>query len=187
MLNAVLTTPYDDKLGFAEPGLYEHTDGELWCWMRTPYGYQYECRSKDGGETWTNAVPNFHFPSPDSPMRVKRAGKYTIAVYNPVPLSCMSVEREEWGSGKRTPLVCAVSSNDATDFKNIDTALAKHGMDEYFAHCFAIETDPKNSFCYPAIQEVKDGFLVAYYDSDNSAFCLNASKIKKIFYSEIEG
>ena len=119
-------------------------------------------------------------------MRVKRAGKYTIAVFNPTPLNCTSGEREDWGSGKRTPLICAISSKDAADFKNVDTALAGHGMDEFYSHCFAIETDPGNSFCYPAIQEVEDGFLVAYYDSDNSSFCLNASKIKKILYSETE-
>ena len=187
MLETVLSTPYDDKVGFAEPGVYEHQDGELWSWFRTAYGYQYESRSVDGGQTWSAVVPNFHFSSPDAPMRVKRVGEYTIAIFNPVPLSCVSVEREAWGSGKRTPLVCAVSSQDAVDFKNDDAALTRYKKDTFFSHCFALETDPKNSFCYPAIQEVKDGFLVSYYDSDNHPYCLNAGKMKKILYSEIYG
>ena len=185
-MEAVVMTPYDDKVGLAEPGVYEHENGELWSWFRTTYGYQYESRSLDHGRTWSAVVPNFHFSSPDSPMRVKREGKYTVALFNPVPLSCMSVEREKWGSGKRTPLVCAVSTKDAVDFKNDGVALTNHEMDEYFANCFALETDLTNSFCYPAIQEVEDGFLVAYYDSANTPVCLNAGKMKKILYSEIQ-
>lgn len=185
MLDAVISTPFDDNLGFAEPGVYEHEDGELWCWFRTAYGFQYESRSTDGGKTWSNPVPNFHFSSPDTPMNVKRVGKYAIAVFNPVPLSCVSQHRERWGSGKRTPLICAISQEDAVDFKNTNATLAYRNMDTYFAHCFALETDPCNSFCYPAICPTEDGFLVAYYNSDNDVVCLKAGTIRKILYSEI--
>ena len=186
MLDTVLATPYDDTVGLAEPGVYEYENGELWSWFRTTYGYQYESRSYDGGKTWSSVVPNFHFSSPDAPMRIKRVGKYTVALFNPTPLSCMSEVREKWGSGKRTPLICAVSSEDAVDFKNDNVALTNHEMDSFFEHCYAIESDPRNSFCYPAIQETKDGFLVAYYDSDNTQVCLNAGKMKKVTFAEIE-
>jgi hypothetical protein len=186
MLDATITTPFDDNLGFAEPGVYEHKDGELWCWFRTAYGYQYESRSKDDGKTWSAPMPNLHFPSPDAPMRVKHVGKCTVAVFNPVPLSCVRELRERWGSGKRTPLICAISPEDAMDFKNTNASLAYCNMDTFFAHCFALETDPKNSFCYPAIIQTKDGFLVAYYDSDNKVVPLNACRIRKVLYSEIQ-
>lgn len=185
MLDAVISTPFDDNLGFTEPGIYEHKDGELWCWFRTPYGFQYESRSTDNGKTWSAPMPNLHFSSPDAPMRVKRVGKCTVSVFNPVPLSCVRDLRERWGSGKRTPLVCAVSQEDGVDFKNTNASLAYRNMDTYFTHCFALETDPKNSFCYPAMIETKDGFLVAYYSSDNTDIPLNAGKIRKVLYREI--
>ena len=35
MLDAAIATPFDDNLGFAEPGIYEHEDGELWYWFRS--------------------------------------------------------------------------------------------------------------------------------------------------------
>ena len=185
MLDAVIATAFDDNLGFAEPGVYEHEDGELWCWFRTAYGYQYESRSKDGGKTWSAPMPNLHFSSPDAPMAVKRVGKCAIAVFNPEPLSCVRQLRERWGSGKRTPLVCAISPEDAVDFKNTNASLAYRNMDTYFSHCFALETDPNNSFCYPAIMQTKDGFLVAYYNSDNTILPLNAGKMRKVLFSEV--
>lgn len=186
MLDAVISTPFDDNLGFAEPGVYEHEDGELWCWFRTPYGYQYESRSKDGGKTWSAPMPNIHFSSPDAPMAVKRVGSCTVAVFNPEPLSCVRQLRERWGSSKRTPLVCAISTEDGVDFKNNGATLAYRNMDTYFSHCFALETDPNNSFCYPAIMETKDGFLVSYYWSDNLVTPLNAGRMRKVLYKEIE-
>ena len=66
-MEAVVMTPYDDKVGLAEPGVYEHENGELWSWFRTTYGYQYESRSLDHGRTWSAVVPNFHFSSPSAP------------------------------------------------------------------------------------------------------------------------
>ena len=186
MLDAIISTPFDDNIGFAEPGVYEHEDGELWCWYRTTYGFQYESRSTDGGKTWSAPVPNLHFSSPDAPMAVKRVGKCTVAAFNPEPLSCVRELRERWGSSKRTPLVCAISAEDAVDFKNTNCSLAYRNMDTYFTHCFSLETDPRNSFCYPAIMETKDGFLVSYYYSDNLIIPLNAGKIRKVLFSEIE-
>jgi hypothetical protein len=43
----------------------------------------------------------------------------------------------------------------------------------------------ENSYCYPAIMEVNDGFLVAYYHSDNTDACLNATKITKVSLDEL--
>ena len=141
----------------------------------------YAIYSSDEGETWSAPMPNLHFSSPDAPMSVKHVGKYAIAVFNPVPLSCVRELRERWESGKRTPLIWAVSPEDAVDFKNTNVTLAYRNMDAYFSHCFALETDPKNSFCYPTIFETKDGFLVAYYNSDNKVVPLNVVRSGKYF------
>ena len=185
MLPQVLTTPFDDSVGFAEPGVLELPDGELWCWYRTGYGFQYESRSMDGGETWSTPIPNFYFSSPDAPMQVKPVGEGAVAVFNPVPLHCMSTAREIWGTGKRNPLVCAFSKNGGRSFNCSGKAMVNHQMDDFYAQCCLLEDDPKNSFCYPAILEVEGGFLVAYYDSADTDVCLNATTMKKILYTEL--
>ena len=51
---------------------------------------------------------------------------------------------------------------------------------------YLLEDDYTNSYCYPAMIETKDGFLVAYYHSNNSTYCLNSSKITKVYRTEIE-
>lgn len=185
MLPQVLATPFEDTVGFAEPGVLELEDGELWTWYRTGYGFQYESRSSDGGKRFSAPVPNFYFTSPDAPMRVKQVGNYTVAVFNPVPLHCMSEEREIWGTGMRTPLVCAISKDGGQSFKSEGVAMINHQLDDFMANCYLLEDDPKNSFCYPAIQEVKEGFLVAYYDSADSGICLNGTTMKKVLFSEL--
>lgn len=181
-----IRSEYDDVTGFAEPGVYEYENGELWMWCRTSYGFQYQSRSLDGGSTWSTPSPHLCFSSPDAPMRVKRVGKYTVAVFNPVPYNAFSDSREAWGSPKRTPLVCAVSDNDGRSFdmpgeRSVNRELAN------FAEClYLLEDDRAESYCYPAITETKDGFLVAYYHSAGSEDCLNCTKITKILYSELE-
>ena len=51
---------------------------------------------------------------------------------------------------------------------------------------FYIEDDRKNGYCYPAIIEGKDYFLLAYYHSNNSGVCLNSTKMVRIDYDEIK-
>lgn len=184
MLPTVLSTPFEDSVGFAEPGVYEHQDGELWCWFRTPYGFQYEARSADNGAHWTSPVPNFHFTSPAAPMRVKQVGPYTVALFNPTPISCVNSQML-WGAGKRTPLICAVSDRDGQDFRTFGLTLSDTSLQKFFDHCYAVESDPTNLYCYPAIYACRDGFLVAYYDSANTPNCLNAGKVKKIPFAQI--
>ena len=52
---------------------------------------------------------------------------------------------------------------------------------------FYIEDDLDNGYCYPAIFEGENSFLVAYYHSNNTDVCLNSTKIIKVMYDEIEG
>lgn len=177
--------PYSDLTGLQEPGIYEHEDGELWAWFRTSYGFQYQSHSKDGGITWTSPKPNLFFTSPDAPMRVKRVGELTVAVFNPVPHNYFSHTKEDWGAPKRTPLALAVSRDDGRSFQlpvggSVNSDL--RGMADMLR---LIEDDTSESYCYPAITAVSDGFLVAYYHSGGTGHCLTNNKITKIYFDEI--
>ena len=185
MLSAVINPPYGDGTGLAEPGLYEHEDGTLWCFFRTGYGFQYHTHSYDGGLTWDPAEPNFCFTSPDSPMRVKRVGKYVAAVFNPVGFNIMNTATELWSSPKRTPIVCALSSDDGHSFADKNRISVGGGLKGFRENCYLLETDLNESYCYPGAIGTEDGFLVSYYHSGGSPFCLNCSKIVKIRYDEL--
>jgi hypothetical protein len=159
-------------VGLQEPGLYQHEDGILWLWCRTAYGCQYMACSKDEGETWSPIEPALFFTSPPSPLSVKKAGDYTVAIFNPVPNFCgRDKEKSPWG---RSPLVCAVSTDDG-----------KFHDEKSFDRMFYLEDDLNDSYCYPAMFAGEDYFLTAYYHSNGSGWCLNSTKIKKIEFSEL--
>ncbi len=186
MLPHIFETPYPDTPGLFEPGLFEHENGDLWMYARTPYGHQYQSFSKDGGKSWTNVTPNFRFTTPDSPMRVKRVKDMVVAVYNPIPYTVICTDTELWGSPKRTPIVVSVSADDAESFTNCTVTSADGGLRNFTKNTYLLEDDTKDSYCYPSILETADGFLVSYYHSDGSDICLQASKIVKIYQNEIE-
>ena len=154
--------------GYEEPGLYQFPDGKIWCYIRTGLGFQYECFSKDNGETFTLPEPNLFFSSACSPMLVKKCSKNTVAIFNPVPEHILREDNEPWG---RTPYVMAVSKDNGKTFTK--------------QHLYYIEDDLNNGYCYPAIYEGVDYMLVAYYHSNNTGICLNSTKIIKIMYDEI--
>ncbi len=171
--------------GLAEPGVYEHRDGTLWCWYRTRCGFQYHTHSADGGITWDAPEPNFCFTSPDSPMRVKRVGEYVAAVFNPIGFSCLREAGEAWGSPKRTPIVCALSRDDGHSFADRGILAGDGKMRDFVKQCCLLETDERESYCYPSILETRDGFLVSYYHSNGTEACLNSSKIVKVRREEL--
>ncbi len=172
--------------GFAEPGIYEREDGTLWMWIRTALGHQYDTLSEDGGRTWLSPEPNLRFTSPDCPMRVKKCGDTVIAAFNPIPFYCLHDRRETWNSPRRTPIVCAVSRDDGLSFHKRGVSFAGGGLRSFSSQVYLLEEDENNSYCYPALQATKDGFLAAYYHSDGTPHCLNATKITKVYRSEIE-
>lgn len=180
-----LSSPYTDWVQLQEPGMLELPDGRLWVWMRTSYGFQYQAFSSDNGDTWTTPMPNFAFSSPESPMNVKHVDGHTIAVFNPFGYSCASDKVEVWGSPKRTPFVCAVSKDGGSSFVVKDRVPSDGGMKEFSKNCYLLEDDTTNSYCYPSIIDVKNGFLVAYYHSNNTPVCLNSMKIVKVDYAEL--
>ncbi len=165
-------TPFPDKsnTGLQETTVYEQSDGILRAFSRTDLGFQFECFSDDNGETWTAPSPNRFFSAPDSPLLMKRVDKFTIAVYNPVPnyTTRPNADGNVWG---RTPLVCAVSEDDGKTFS--------------YDRVYALEDDPDNGYCYPAIIEGEDYFLVAYYHSNNNECPLTCCKMVKVMYDEI--
>lgn len=154
--------------GYEEPGIYIKADGTLWCYIRTSLGFQFECFSKDDGITWTTPEPNLFFSSACSPMLVRDCGKFTVAVFNPVPEHLLREDSEPWG---RTPYVMAVSKDRGETFER--------------ENVYYLEDDTTNGYCYPAIIECNDGFLVAYYHSNGTDCCLNSTRITKINYDEI--
>ncbi len=162
--------PFSDKseTGLQETTLYQYNGGKILALSRTDLAFQFECFSDDDGVTWTSPSPNRFFSSPDSPLLMKRVGKFTVAVFNPIPnyTTRPNADGNTWG---RTPLVCAVSEDDGNTFNRI----------------FALEDDPDNGYCYPAIIEGDDYFLVSYYHSNNSESPLTSCKIIKIMYDEI--
>jgi hypothetical protein len=121
--------------------------------------------STDGGETWSVPRPNMLFTSPPSPMLVKKVCGATIAVFNPIP-NYYGRQKALWG---RTPLVMLVSETDGVGH---DLAA--------FPTSVMLEDDPTNNYCYPAILEGEDYFLLSYYHSNNTACPLNSLKIVKI-------
>ena len=187
LLDGRVRSPFASTAGnFAEPGVYEQDDGTLWMWMRTGLGHQYDTLSDNGGETWLSPEPNLRFTSPDCPMRVKKFGEYSAAVFNPIPFYCISTETEAWSSPKRTPIVCAVSRDDARSFSRRGVSFVNGGMREFTKNVYLLEDDYSNSYCYPSMLETRDGFLVSYYHSNGTPYCLKASKIVKVLREEIE-
>jgi hypothetical protein len=179
-------TPFPDrKMGLTEPSVYEHENGDLWIWFRTMYGHQYQSFSADGGNTWSQLVPNLFFTSPDAPMQMRRVGDYTIAVYNPIPFHSVNFGFESWMAPKRTPLILAVSCKDGREFAVNFAHYAGTRPDLMHNQLFYLEDDPASSYCYPAIFEGPDYFLVSYYHSNGGKECLNCSKVVKVRMEEL--
>ncbi len=155
------------ETGLQETCIYEMQDGKLRAISRTDMAFQYECFSDNSGESWTTPEPNRFFSSPDSPLLMKKACGFTLAVFNPIPNYTTRDGEKAWG---RTPLVCAVSDNDGNSFDRI----------------FFLEDDPENGYCYPAIFDGGDYALIAYYHSDNNEVPLTALRMKKISKNELK-
>lgn len=183
--NAV-RSPYEDEIRLQEPGLFALEGGRLWLYTRTAYGHQYQAFSTDGGESFGAVTPAFRFSSPDAPMLVKRAGDLALAVFNPIGYHPLREKTELWGSPKRTPYVCAVSRDGGHSFVDGRVTSANGGFRDFIASSYLLEDDENESYCYPAILGVKDGFLVAYYHSNGADNCLNCTRITKVLYEELQ-
>jgi hypothetical protein len=123
------TFDIDNPRGVMEPTFVELSDGQLYCVFRTATGWLYECRSSDGGKTWTKPVKS-RFPSPEAcPILWRLASGGVILVWDNNTLSGGSYN-------PRYPIFAALSSDDTKTWpvqKMIDTAsgivqLSNHGV-----------------------------------------------------------
>lgn len=184
-----LHSPFNDPgTRLAEPGLLELPDGRIWMYIRTGYGHQYQSLSCDNGSSWTPVAANYKLTSAAAPMTVKNVGKYTVAIWNPMPISEMFSKKIFWGNPKftRTPFVAAVSLDGGVSMVEQDFSSRTGEFLPFIERCYFIEDDYNESYCYPSIYEVQDGFLVAYYFSNGSNTNLNSTRITKVRFEELE-
>ncbi|MBI3921302.1 MAG: exo-alpha-sialidase [Armatimonadetes bacterium] len=158
--------PKSSASGLQEPGVVELRDGTLYCFCRTDLGVQYEMRSKDRGETWSEPRPS-RFQSPCSPLSMKRipATGDLLAVWNDHSGVLLERPREEaetsWG---RTPLVTAISTDEGKSWKCRKL----------------IESDPKRGFCYTALHFTADAVLMAYCSGGKKSGVLQDLCIRRV-------
>ena len=181
-----ICSPYNDLMGLQEPGVYQLGDGRVWMWCRTAYGHQYQCFSSDNGETWSAIEPALRFTSPCSPMQVKNAGDLAVALFNPMGYNCLTAANTARHQSGRTPLVCAISRDRGAIFTTPYKNPANPAETKYFTNaCYCLEDDTTNSYCYPTVLEVENGFLVSYYHSNGTPRSLNSAKITKVTLDEL--
>ena len=118
-------------------------------------------------------------------MRITRFGGRTLAVSNPVTWSPALEHTTPWGSPPRTPLMLAVSDDGGASFalraKDYSHAAAK----EFKQNCYLLEDDPADHYCYPAMIDTKDGYLIAYYCDAGAHRVLNVTRIMKVTNDEL--
>ena len=144
--------------GVQEPMSYQTESGRIRTFSRTDLGCQYECYSDDDGITWTDPMPNRNFTSPCSPMMMKRVGKYTVALLNPIPRYPTAVYDVV---DDRSPLIFMLSEDDGKTFP------------------FYQVLDNRGHVCYPDLFDGGNYFLVGYQQLDDGM-------IKKVYLDDAE-
>lgn len=146
------------RTGLQEPGVVELADGSLLTYLRTDQGVQYECRSKDRGQSWTPVAPG-PMKSPASPASLKLLpGAGLLGVWNDHSGAFPMVKN------KRTPLVAALSQDGGLTWTNP----------------LLLEQDPEGWYCYTAIHPVKEAVLLAYCAGDSKVGGLNRLRIRRV-------
>lgn len=146
--DTMLTPDYQAETanGFQEPGVIELEDGKLLLWIRTSRGFQYVSYSADGGRTWSQPLPNWNFPSPCSPMSLKRdpATGFLYAVWN-------DTDRRHGVTpltSPRTPLAMMRSRDNGKTWDKTETVL--------------LEKEPDHGYCYTAMLFNGSSLLLGY-------------------------
>jgi predicted neuraminidase len=127
-------TVEDNKFGIIQPTLFETTDKRIVALCRSDgLGYIVQTESKDGGETWSTAIPT-ELPNPDSGIDLVQTKKGRLfLVYNHTKTA-------------RSPLNIALSDDEGKTWKKAAT----------------LEDQP-GEFSYPAVIEGQDGLLHITY------------------------
>lgn len=156
----VLEAPEGSRSGLQEPLVVELKDGRLRMLWRTDQGCQMESFSEDGGNSWTPAAPT-DILSPVSPATLEPVpgGDTQLLVWN----DHRGIPPEL--SGKRTPLVAAVSHDDGITWENRTV----------------LEDLPTGWYCYTAMFFTADDVLLGYCAGDTSVEGgLNRARIVRI-------
>ncbi len=156
-----LALPQPSGSGLQEPGLIELKDGSLYAWARTDIGQQWEMRSTDKGENWSE-LQKSRFTSPCSPLSLKRipSDNNLLAIWNDVS-ELKSDSQSSWG---RTPLSAATSTDEGKTWSP-----SQH-----------IETNPDHGYCYTAIHFVDDAVLLAYCSGGGESAVLQDLTMRRI-------
>ena len=163
------------RVGFQEPGMIELEPNKLMLWIRTSLGFQFKSYSYDDGATWSAAVPDLNFPSPASPMSMKRDPETGIlyAVWNGTDRRLHQLLPHPQGNG-RTPLVMIRSLDNGKTWEVRRPVL--------------LERDPERGYCYTAMEFLSGGELLLAYccgrhlDGDSN---LQDLRIRKINVNEL--
>ncbi|MBQ9337322.1 MAG: exo-alpha-sialidase [Lentisphaeria bacterium] len=162
----------ESRNGFQEPGVIELEPGKLLLWIRTSRGFQYRSISTDGGNTWSQPVADFDFPSPCSPMSMKRdpATGYLYAVWNGTDRILYPVLPK---TTDRTPLVLMRSRDNGANWEKTGAVL--------------LEKEPDHGYCYTAMLFRGDSLLLAYCCGrhGNGASQLQDLRIRKINLTDL--
>lgn len=160
------------KSGLQETGCIQLKNGVLLAFFRTSAGVHYQSWSFDDGERWTDPEPSC-FTGPCSPLSIKRLhdGRL-LAVWNPTPDHQARDKSNDGGWGGRTPLVCALSSDEGKSW-------TKEG--------FLEDGSEDAGYCYTAIHPMEDGVLLAYCAGRREeGGCLNRLRIRKLPLSALD-
>lgn len=139
-------SPSEDEYGFQEPCVLELQDGTIMQYFRTGRGCLYKAFSQDNGLSWSEIVPAPEFPSPLSPLSIKRNPYSGIlyAVWNDYHpqrrVDCAETRQ------KRTPLVIAESCDEGKTWSN-------HQV---------LENNPRHGYAYTAMLFLENSLLLAY-------------------------
>jgi hypothetical protein len=145
--------------GLQEPFPYQTEDGTIRVFCRTDLGCHYETVSHDDGMTWSEPMPNKNFTGCCAPMVWRKSGKYTVAVFNPIPDFIGREYMLPHLTDQRNPLILYISEDDGKTFNNLK--------------CIDSRMGPQ----YPSIFDGGDYILVGYELIED---CI----IKKIHHSE---
>lgn len=161
--------------GLQEPGVIELNDGRLWSWTRTAWkdiddtSHQWQSFSSNGGLIWSEPEPTV-FASPCSPLSMKRIPQTgdLFAVWNDHSGRFPISNKADFHN--RTPLVCAISSDEGVTWKG-------HQI---------IEESPDHGFCYTAIHFTDDAVLLAYCAGGPAPQnCLQRLRMRRIAINEL--
>ena len=126
--------------GLQEPGIIER-DNDLYMFMRTGVGCQYQSISTDGINGFKTVEPS-DFTSPNSPMQIKEFDGVMYSVYNPIPNYNGRTVAE--GTIGRTPMVIRKSTDGGKTWGPLNL----------------IANEPERGYSYPAIFKTTDNNLL---------------------------